>query len=301
MVVFGSLIEKTGPEATLPSERISFLGMSFGYQTQIDVVTLFLAGLETKKYSLLLVDEFLRFNNEKEENIQYNLKQIKKSLEILSKVYGFKPEIIVSSDFMRTEEYKKVLEEIKEKIREQKLKERVLETVPREYRESQNPTKYTINEIACVEFLRRFKGMQLKIGPSKEKIYDSIMRDLNLGMDFAYVIDAYALGSREPEIAIHYNDSVVDYNPKKNGMVGQRLYLGDSIETAKTKLIMGPEEASRYLLKLASIAGQRLNKNYLSEEERKSLPSKKLKKIARNLVLENILIPYKELSGGFSR
>ncbi len=108
MVVFGNLIQETDPEATLTSERISFLGMGFGCQTQIDVVTLFLAGLETKKYSLLLVDEFLRFNNkEKEEDIQYNIRQIKKSLETLSKVYEFKPEIILSSDFMRTEEYRK--------------------------------------------------------------------------------------------------------------------------------------------------------------------------------------------------
>lgn len=289
MVVFGSLIKSTYPDGICLDERICFLGMGFGYEgVPIDAVGLFLAGLETKRYYILLVDEFQRFNGAAEECVALGLRQTQKALHNLSSLYGFEPEIIVSSDFMRSQEYKMVLSDIGRQIEERELTGKLLQTVPERYRDSKEATRYSLNEIACVEFLRKTRQMEVKAGPSKEKVYDEIIQDLGLDISFAYVLDAYALGTKEPEQVVHYT-------PAHRGRTnGQRLLLNEPICKAESKLLLGPEEAAKYLSKLASVAGHRLNREYLTEEEIESLHGKKLKKIARRLVLENILRPYKE-------
>lgn len=290
MVVFGNLIKCTEPKGLDLSRKISFLGMGFGYNgVPIDLVVLFLAGLETKEYSLLLVDEFQRFNKMLEEHISLGLKKTRKALSGLCKLYGFYPEIIASSDFMRSSNYKTVLKEIEERVKDQGCIERILQTVPVKFRNSPNAAVYTINEIACVEFLRREKGIEAKLGPSKELVYDIIMRDLGLAVDFAYVADAYALGTKDPEEVVHYI-------PTHKGLTnGQRLFLNESIYKAESKLILGPEEASRYLLRVASASALRLGKDCLTEDEIQAIHGKKLKKIVKMLVIENVLKPYKEV------
>lgn len=269
-------------------DKVGFIGIGFGKQgVPIDVVGLFLAGLEVNTYFVLLVDEFLRINGMSEDVVDSGFRHIKRTLKALSELYSFEPEIILCSEFMRTQEYASLLKEIKEHITEKSLDHKLMQTVPEKYRESGNATAYSTNEIACVEFLRRTKGIEVKIGPSKEKIYDKIMQEMGIAVGFAYVLDAYALGTKEPEEVVHY---VPTHRGNSNG---QRLCLEEPIRGAKAKLIMGPEEASRYLLKLATIAGQRLGMEYLTEQEIESLHSKRLKKVAMYFVVENILKPYK--------
>ncbi len=290
VVVSGNLIKSTDPEEINLAERISFLGMGFGHNgIPIDMVGLFLAGLETKEYNILLVDEFQRFNNIPEDYINLGLQRIQKALAGLSQLYSFEPEIIISSDFMKLASYRDVLKEIEQKVEDQKCTEKILHTVPKKFRGSPNATIYPLNEIACVEFLRREKGVEVKLGPSKELVYDRIMRELCLDVDFAYVIDAYALGTKKPEKVVHYI-------PNHRGLTnGQRLFLDEPIYKAQSKLLLGPEETSRYLLKIASASGYRLGKDYLSDEDIQCLHGKKLKKVAKRFVLENILKPYKEV------
>lgn len=290
MVVFGNLIESTEPEGIDLAERVSFLGMGFGCSgIPVDIVGLFLAGLETREYSLLLVDEFQRFNNVPEEYISLGLQRTQRALADLCQLYGFEPEIILSSDFMKSSSYRNVLRELEQKIEDQGYTEKVLQTIPEKFRDSPNAIVYPLNEIACVEFLRRERRIEAKLGPSKEKVYDRIMCELGLNVDFAYVIDAYALGTKEPEEVIHYI-------PNHRGLTnGQRLFLDEPIYKAESKLLLGPEEASRYLLRLASASGYSLGKDYLSEEDTQNLYGKKLKKVAKKFVLENILKPYKEV------
>ena len=131
--------------------------------------------------------------------------------------------------------------------------------------------------------------MEAKIGPSTEVVYDALIRDLGLDIGFAYLIDAYALGTKQPEKVIHY----IPNHKGKTG--GQRLFLDEPLSIAESKILLGPEESSHYLLRLASIAGYHIGKNYLTKGEIDNLHGKKLKKITKNLVLENILKPYKEV------
>jgi len=289
VVIFGSLIKNTEPEGISLAERICFLGMGYGYSgVPIDIVTLFLAGLETKQYSILLVDEFQRFNNIPEEYISLGLKRMQRALDGLGKLYEFDPTIIVSSDFMHSKSYRDVLGEIESRVKHQGLMDKLLQTIPEKYRESSGIT-YPLNEIACVEFLRRERGIEVKLGPSKEIIYDEVMRELGLAIDFAYVIDAYALGTKEPEKVIHY---IPDHRGRTNG---QRLFLDEPLYNAEAKLLLGPEDASRYLLRVASVSGYRLGLDYLSEEEIQNLHGRKLKKVTKKFVLENILKPYRDV------
>lgn len=264
--------------------------MGFGYNgTPIDLVGLFLAGLETREYNLLLVDEFQRFNNVPEEHISLGLQRTQRALAGLCQLYCFEPEIILSSDFMKSASYREVLRDIKQKIEDQGYTEKVLQTVPEKFRNSPNAIVYPLNEIACVEFLRRERSIEAKLGPSKELVYDRIMHDLGLDVYFAYIIDAYALGTKEPEEVVHYI-------PNHRGLTnGQRLFLDEPMYKAESKLLLGPEEASRYLLRVASASGYRLGKDCLSEEDIQNLYGKKLKKVAKKFVLENILKPYKEV------
>lgn len=254
----------------------------------VDVVCLFLAGAEFRNYSILLIDEFYRFNGRGQEEIEHGKKEARKSLEILGSVYGLRPDIIACSDFMHSEEYRDALEETEEKIKERNLAQEIMEAVPERYRASAYATKYIVNEIACTEFMRR-NGADVKVGPTKEKPCDKIMRNLGMELVFAYVIDAYAVGSQQPEGVVHYV-------ARDRGRTGQRIFL-DKEDHAKTKLIMGPEEASRYLLRLASAAGKRIGKPHMTPEEIDSKYGKQLKKAARHFVMENIIRPYTEAVG----
>ncbi|MBI4170570.1 MAG: hypothetical protein HY514_02665 [Candidatus Aenigmarchaeota archaeon] len=265
--------------------------MAFGSHVPIDNVCILLAGLQLKKYCLLFVDEFLRFNGVPEEEVKIGLNLTQQTMSKLSDLYGFRPEIIKCSDFMRSTEYTKVVAEIKDKASEERVKQKLLETVPQRYRMQQNALHYPMSEIACVEFLRKTCGMQVKLGPSKEKAYDEIMKDLGIDMKFAYLIDAYSFGSAVPEKVVHYV-------PTDRGKTyGQRLFIGDPMHLLKTKLLMGPEEASRYMLRVASVAGKRLGKNFMTDNEITYSRGRVLKKRASRLALENITIPYKEAAG----
>ena len=79
--------------------------------------------------------------------------------------------------------------------------------------------------------------------------------------------------------------------------MGQRIFLNEDIKKSEAKLMLGPEEANKYLLKIASISGFLLNKGYLTEEEINNLKGKRLKKITKRLVLDNIILPYKKEAG----
>jgi len=234
-----------------------------------------------------LVDEFQRFNGVPENQISSGLSKTQRALKLLKSVYKFQPEILVCSDFMKTAEYREVLGNIAERISCFGLEDKLLNTVPIKYRASKNATEYALNEIACVEFLKKIKGIEIKIGPSKEKVYDEIMRELTLGIEFQYIIDAYAFGTKEPEEVIHYL-------PNHRGKSGQRIFLDEYLYKSESKLLLGPELALKYLLRVASVAGHQLDKDYLTEEEINKIYGPKLKKTTRRLVLENILVPYNE-------
>lgn len=255
--------------------------MAFGYQgIPLDLLSLFLVGLETKSYFLLIVDEFLRLNHVPEERITFGRNRLLKTLEAFASIYMYTPSFLFASSFMRSRNYERYFLSIQEQLGEN-LRRELIKTVPECYQER---SEYPVHEIACVRYLIDIYGFEVKIGPSKEQCYDKVMKDLQIPISFAYVLDCYAFGTKHLESVVHYIPN------HKAG--GQRLYFDEDPNKTELKLMLGPDEAVRYVLTLASIAGNRLGKSCLTEEDRNMLYGKKLKKITRQLLLENILQPY---------
>lgn len=271
-------------------EKVAFTGMNFGDTTPIDVLNVFLAGTCVKDYKVLLVDEFQRINGEDETRIAQRLEKVQDTLEKLSGIYSVNPEQIVCSDFMGTRNYQDILKKHEQVVNANGFYQKLLKTVPEKFRGNPDALNYPLNEIACVDFLGQNMGTQVKVGPSTEKKYDKIMNEMGLPVDFVYLNNAYALGTKSPETVIHYISGHKGVNN------GQRVYLDEEPSKALSKLSLGPDEASRYFLRLASAAGELLGKETFSPEEINNLYGKKLRKTTRNCVKKNILEPYHGVS-----
>lgn len=203
-------------------------------------------------------------------------------------MYGFKANILLCSDLMKTEKYIRTFYEAKERIKDAKLADLLLETVPENKRHLDYAIDYPTHELACVQFLIT-QGFSLKVGPTKEKQYDNMMKLLDFDISFAYLLDAYALGTKTPDVVVHYVPS------SRGANNGQRIFLEDEERIIKAKLQQGCDEALRYFCKIASVSGHLLGLDCLNEMEINSIYGKKLKKEAVRLVLNNIIHPYESV------
>ncbi len=263
--------------------------MGISYDTQgipIDVLPIYLLNSFLEDFDLLVVDEFLKMNGKSVEEVKYGREKLLQAIATFDSLYGFSSEPILCSDFMRSEEYLNTFQSTSERIKDAGEEERILETIPLNKRHLPSARDYPVHELACVQFFSD-QGFSLKIGPTKEKQYDEIMSSLGFEMEFAYLLDAMALGTKSP-------DSVVHYLPSSKGPNnGQRILLEDSLDKALTKLMQGSNDAMRYFNKIASVSGHLLGKDYRQLEEIELSHGKRLKRDTMRLVSDNILKPYK--------
>jgi len=239
-------------------------------------------------FTILLTDEFGRFNGISLEEVSLGRQKIKDVFTRLDKIYKREVPILCCSDFMQTDEYTQEFLEVQRKVHENKLEHLVLQSVPERKRNDSSALAYPLHEIACVKYLRTV-GFSLKVGPSEEKVYDNIIKKIGVSIDFAYLLDAYAAATREPEPVLHY----VPTSRGPNN--GQRLFFGDEEHKVKTKLKMSCDEALRYFCKVGSISGIVLGQEYLPQHEIEKLYGKALRRKAIQLVIENIVQPYQEV------
>ena len=236
----------------------------------------------------MIVDEFLKFNGTEEQEIEHGKNRLIETLERCGAIYGKIPVLMFCSDFMRTAEYQKVFEHIKEETRAKDLAEKILETVPESKRHVPSAIDYPLHEFACVNYLSQ-KGFSLKIGPQKERTYDKIIRTIGVDMEFAYLLDAYALGTKTADVVVHYIPTSRGPNN------GQRIFFGDDERKVKKKLQQGCREALLYFAKIASVGGYLLQKGHASEDDLERMSERRLRKETIELVLENIVLPYQEV------
>lgn len=228
----------------------------------------------------------MRLNNTEEYLIQNGKKNLVQVLNNLTNLYHFGPNILYCSEFMHTTAYTSIFEALSKKImQDSSLYQKTLETVPESKRHITSAHTYPIHEFACVQYLANL-DYALKIGPSKEKIYDKIMQDLSFPLNFAYLKDALALGTGK----IDY--PVVHYIPSSHGpSSGQRIFFADTDQKIIIKLKQGNAQALRYFCHLASQSAIALGKNPPSYE---TTSKHKLPKIAAELLFEYVIKPYKE-------
>lgn len=269
----------------------AFFGMGFGsLGVPIDFLPIYQLSCFIPDFSLLLVDEFLKLNGLEERLVEYSKNRLLNTIDKLGKIYGNMPDIIFCSDFMQSKEYLEIFKNLKtEIISNSDLSNLVLETVPENKKHIESARDYPIHELACVKYLSE-KNYSLKIGPSKEQEYDQIMQILGFDISFAYILDAYALGTK-------YEDKVIHYVPNSKGPNnGQRIFFDEDERKVKVKLQQGCNEALKYFCKIASVSGYLLNQRYLTSEEISEMYGRKLKGETIRLVFENIINPYKGVS-----
>lgn len=236
---------------------------------------------------MLGVDEFLKINGKDESPIENGRANLLQALKKFTAVYGFRTNILFCSEFMSSEKYKSIFKETRDKIRDLNLTEKLAETVPENKRNLSGARNYSMHELSCIQFLAS-QGFSLKVGPTKEKQYDEVMQALNPNFSFAYLLEAYALGTRTADVVVHY---VPNSRGPNNG---QRIFLEDDERKVRQKLEQSCDEALRYFCKIASVSGHILGLNYHEETEINSLYGKKLKRETIGLVLDNIVKPFKE-------
>ena len=78
---------------------------------------------------------------------------------------------------------------------------------------------------------------------------------------FAYLLDAYALGTKTADVVVHY---VPTSRGPRNG---QRIFLEDDERKVEQKLQQSCDEALRYFCRIASVSGHLLGLNYYEEAQ----------------------------------
>lgn len=271
-------------------EKKSFFGIGLSASgVPVDVLPVYHLTAFIPEFSLLVVDEFARLGGLKDEVVDRARGGLLDTVSRLENLYGMKVDTALCSDFMGSEEYSGLLEQVEAEIAQRPgLEDLVLETVPTNRRNLASARDYLIREFACVKYLSE-RGFSRKLGPSQEVPYDRIMSLLGFDVDFAYLLDAYALGTKSP-------DKVVHYSPESRGPNnGQRILFGDSERIVKRKLQMGCDDALRYFCRIASVSGRLLGNDYLAEDELSVLSGRKLKQKAVRIVLDNVIEPYMEV------
>ena len=250
MSIFGYLLK----DCNVDFDRKAFMGIGFGPEgVPIDIVQYHLLGRLLPDFTLLVVDEFGKFNGSDPQES----KKLEKALDRLDDIYG-ETSRIRCSDFMYCPEYRSVLERLQPTIEDNQELRRIAEkTVPVRYRNGN--LDYPINEVACVFYLYE-QGFRVKIGPEKEEKYDKLMKCLDEngrygfrgsigGMDFVYTIPAFSLTG----------NSVVPYVPSRPD---ERIFLDDSEEEVREKLKNADEKALQYLATIGYVASGILGLSY---------------------------------------
>ncbi|MCB9361866.1 hypothetical protein H6504_00380 [Candidatus Woesearchaeota archaeon] len=255
-------------------------------KTPIDCIPIFLLHAIKEDHTLLIADEFVRMNGD--PFVQEGIENVRRTIVNCERLFQIEIDQRYCSDFMATEQYSTEFKRVLDSAKKNDLVELIEATIPSSRKQNKDALLYPYHEIACVSYLAQ-EGYHLKIGPRKEVQYDSIMQDMGIKMSYAYLADAFALATKFADPVVHYISSSRGPNN------GQRLHLGDSEQTAKSRL-QGNDTALRYYANIASICGQVLGNGYIDKQELEKLYGKKLRKTATKLVLDNIIKPYNEVS-----
>ncbi|MFC1722989.1 hypothetical protein ACFL0V_02530 [Nanoarchaeota archaeon] len=258
----------------------AFTGVGYGERVPIDVLPIYQLGRLSKDFTFLVVDTFVYMNGGGRPDRLLNV------FDNLSKMYDCPHNILMTSEFMDTFDYELEFGRVGSALLDTGLVCELMETVPEKRRGNESSRLYPQHELACVRYLS--DRYQQKVGPSKERVYDDIMQKLGFNMDFAYILPAYALGTKTADEVIHY---VPESRGPNNG---QRIFFDEPDYKIVRKLQQGCSEALRYFAKIAVVSGV-LRGDNIEVEPVLELEGKRLKRKTIDLVLEHIVEPYREV------
>lgn len=292
--VFPSLVQTACPENLDLQDKRSFMGIGFGSRgTPVDLLVMLFAGEQSRENTVLIIDEFSKLNGySREESDDLSMKGLK-TLRAIREAYRLNFEVELCSSFMSSAEYAGIHRSVESRLQTPAAQAAIQESVPDSRREEDRFGTYAIHQLAACEYLQQKRGMQVKMGPSREVLYDRIGAEIGIPLQYAYVVDAFPVATpagEEPPAVVHYVPGHTVYP------TAQRIYLEDSEARIIQKLQMASEKALHYFLRLSDAAAF-----HLHAPERpygnSPLPSgKRLKRMAVEQMLECVVRPLKELS-----
>jgi hypothetical protein len=283
------LLQKIGESETTLEARHVMMGIGFGREgTPLDVATMILAAGEAASIKVLIIDEFRRMNGVSEDEIERGSMRLIDVLERLKEKFGLPLEIIKTSDLMATDDYHRsflaIAEIVSERMKAQSFREAMLATLPESKRRDARPDlTYSVHEIAVTAFMANRFGTEVKLGPSRETLYDGVMRQLGVAMSFAYAVDALPVATNKPEPVVHYVPS------HRGGSGGQRLCFEDSRGKIKRLLECASEEAAHYYSRLAQTAAALRGDSSMQEVDLSALKRNALVRTCRDGILRHLV------------
>ena len=267
--------------------RSAFVGLGYGkLGVPIDVAVFLLVAPIFDRMQFLVVDQFQRINRVPEQAVLSGASALSKVLRNGIKAYQLSGEVALASELMSTRSFDEILQNTKQqllKIRSVPEGERaILATIP----PGRAPDlTYTLNEIALSKFLRDQVGFSIKVGPERERLYDEVMQRMNVGLEYAYVVDALPACTSRPEPVVHYI-------PNNFGAYGgKRIFLQDSPADILKKLAASAPQTLAYLRQLANAASARLGLPIIAGPRFAETPSFECTRAIRDALVEAVVVP----------
>jgi len=257
------LIQETIPSRLDLSASHALFGLGFGAEgVPIDVLVPLLAGKLFRNFTVLITDEFLRLNDLSEAAIKIGEERLLKTLGKLEEIFSIGADCVFASQLMCGCEYRDLFQYLQRNLSAEDTAH-LQSTIPARHRDTIGPSVYPLHEVAITIFLAQRISASVKLGPSREKLYDHSIDSIAPQIDFAYTIDSFAVGTKEAR-------TVVPYLPGDKGS-GERIYFHDKPAVVDKKLRKVSPQARSYLTQLSQISaaqlGITLEESSLSLEE----------------------------------
>lgn len=236
VIAFGELVEelliksKTPADLTL-GDKSGFFGIEAHLKTPVELIAIALLARRFKSYKILIVDSFQLMDYEKSNgNTGTSPKEVsdavgktRHELEQIARTFNLNFDVALCSQFFKTDRYRAILRYASGIVDESPEIRRMLrEAVPAS--QNKDDISFGVNELATVIYMGLFEGADVKVGQSREALYDKPLQAIPnqiRAMNFAYLIPFYALGTQVPE-------EVTPYSPTsgtKNG--GKRILIDE--------------------------------------------------------------------------
>ncbi len=271
-IAFGELVEELLIKGKNPADlklqsKNGFFGIEAHPKTPVELIAITLLARRFKSYKILIVDSFQLMDYERSNGkIGANPKDVmdavgktRHELDQIARTFNLNFDVSECSQFFKTERYQAVFREVSSIVDECGIREDLRKTIPAG--QNKDDVSFAVNELATVEYMRLFEGVNVKVGQPREALYDQFLPG---DMKFAYLIPFYALGTQAPE-------EVTPYNPAsgtKNG--GKRIIL-DAFDKRDYRSVAevfqsGPPQAQMSLHKLAlAAAASQGNTNFMQK------------------------------------
>lgn len=261
----------------------------------IDLLRIHLLGHVLNDYTILVADELYTkkiagCSELKDLNLKNALDEYKRALSLFQKVWPNKNKIIAFSDLINEKDYKEVAKSIRKKLKELNLWDKLKSAQNEIVEKDSFRRNFSFHKLAVIDFLRKKNAINVKIGISNEKKYDNFIKKIIEEIKFLYLHKTHALTGFEEPLPYAVNNLT--------SITNKRILISDDLDTVEEKLNLGSRKALEYFAILGSLAGKARGSNWcLSSEKIKNLTNKKLTCLAKDYVLNNILIPIRRTAG----